>query len=97
MLQNLVGNAIKYALSLNDILHISISVSFLEQNYFPYAKIIVSDTGPGFTPEQLTQLNSGEKVVKKDGSHIGIYNSMQRLSILFAGKAKWRFYNRSNK
>lgn len=93
MIQNLVENSMKYSLFLSHILHINIQVSSFEKDYFPYARIVISDSGQGFPPDQLKYLNQGEKIIKKDGEHIGIHNTIQRLNILFAGKASWRFYN----
>lgn len=93
MLQTFVENAIKYALSFVDQLHINIHVSSFEKNYFPYAKIIISDNGGGYPEDFLDKLNSGEKIIKKDGTHTGIRNTVQRLQILFGPKASYRFYN----
>lgn len=93
MIQNLVENSMKYALSLNTPTDIQIKITSFEKDYFPYARIIISDTGQGYPEEYLNCLNAGEKIVKKDGAHIGIRNTVQRLKILFGEKASWRFYN----
>lgn len=93
ILQNFVENSIKYALSLTETLQISVQVTSFEKDYYPYAKIRLSDSGPGYPAEELEQLNAGDKIIKKDGEHIGIRNTTQRLKILFGDQASYHFYN----
>jgi len=93
LIQNFVENSIKYAFHMADKIHITVSVQFLEIDYYPYAKIIISDTGNGYPTELLPLLNEGRKIIDSEGSHTGIRNSIQRLKILFEGKARWHFYN----
>ncbi|MNN67915.1 hypothetical protein D3C81_1835790 [compost metagenome] len=38
-------------------------------------------------------MNQGERISKHDDMHIGIYNAVKRLKILFKGQAEWHFYN----
>ena len=94
LLQGMVENSIKYALSLDKILHISICIRYIEKDYYPYADIEVSDNGNGFPEDYLPLLNSGEKIVRDDGAHIGLRNTMQRLHFLFSDKAECHFGNR---
>lgn len=93
MIQNFVENSMKYALSLTEIIEINIQITSFEKDYFPYAKIVVSDSGDGYPEEQLELLNAGQKIVKEDGECVGVRNTVHRLKILFGGKAQWRFYN----
>lgn len=93
LIQSFVENSIKYGLRMSAPVHISICVDSFEAEYYPYAAIIISDTGPGYPPEYLQLLNQGKKIVDNNVEHIGIRNAVQRLSILFEGKAKWHFYN----
>lgn len=93
MIQTFIENSIKYALSLSTILHIGIAVTSFEKEYFPYARIVITDTGEGYPKDHLDKLNSGHKIIKRGDAHIGIRNTVQRLKILFGDKASWRFYN----
>lgn len=93
LIQNCVENSLKYAFSMTEPLNISITVSSFEQDYFPYGKISISDTGAGYPPDQLDGLNAGEAIQKEDGAHIGIQNTIARLKLLFGEKAAWKFYN----
>ena len=93
MLQTFVENSIKYALSFTEQLHIRIRITSFEKDYFPYARIVIADNGRGYPEEELESLNTGVKIIKKDGSHTGIRNTVQRLKILFGEKAVCRFYN----
>lgn len=93
LIQNFVENSIKHAIQMSIPVHIAIRVDSFEEEYYPYATILISDTGPGYPQEYLTLLNQGKKINDINGEHIGIRNAVQRLSILFDGKAKWHFYN----
>ncbi|QMV43970.1 sensor histidine kinase [Cohnella cholangitidis] len=93
LIQNFVENSIKYAIDMSKSLHITVAIEYFEIDYYPYAKITVSDTGVGYPIEILDPINAGEKITGTIGNHIGIYNSLQRLKALYGGKASWRFYN----
>jgi two-component system, sensor histidine kinase YesM len=93
LIQNFVENSVKYAIQTDNIIHISVNVEYFEIDYYPYAKITILDTGIGYPPEMLEQLNSGKKLNNLPGNHIGIFNSVQRIKILYEGKASWKFYN----
>lgn len=93
MVQTFVENSMKYALTTTDILHIDIAVTSFEKDFFPYAKIIIRDNGTGYPEEYLSLINAGKNIVKKDGTHIGIRNTIQKLQLLFGEKANLHFYN----
>ena len=93
LIQNFVENSVKYAIQMTTTIHISVKIEYFEVDYYPYAKIIVSDTGVGYPDNVLHRLNSGKKITDSLGEHIGIYNSVQRIKILFDSKAGWKFYN----
>lgn len=97
LIQNFVENSIKYAINSNRCIHISVEVESFEKDFYPFAKIIVSDTGKGYPEHQLEQLNQGRAIANQKGEHkhIGIRNTVQRLSLLFDRKAAWRFYNQN--
>ena len=93
LIQSFVENSIKYAIQTNNIINISVNVEYFEIEFYPYAKITVSDTGIGYPLDILENLNSGYKIKNKEGTHIGIFNSVQRIKILYEGKASWKFLN----
>ncbi len=95
MLQTFVENSIKYALSFRKQLHINIKITAFEKNYFPYARFVISDNGEGYTDDLLDKLNCGAKIIKKDGMHTGIRNTIQRIKILFGSETSYHFYNDS--
>lgn len=95
IVQTFVENSMKYALATADVLHIDITVTSFEKDFFPYARIVVRDNGSGFPDEYLTLVNAGKNIVKKDGIHIGIRNTIQRLQLLFEEKTSWHFYNQN--
>ncbi|APO47644.1 hypothetical protein BS614_28800 [Paenibacillus xylanexedens] len=93
LIQNFVENSIKYSVQSNKCIHIAVNVDYFEIDFYPFAKIIISDTGNGYPINQLELLNQGKIIAGRDGEHIGIRNTVQRLSLLYEGKAHWRFYN----
>ena len=92
-LQAFVENSMKYALGKEDCTKIQIDIRSFERDYFPYAEITMRDSGPGYPEEDLQKMNAGEKIVHADGSHIGISNTIQRLSIRFGSGFSYHFSN----
>jgi two-component system, sensor histidine kinase YesM len=93
LIQNFVENSIKYAIDMNKVIHLSVKVDYFEVDYYPYAKIVISDSGSGYPTDSLERINSGKKLKDSLGDHIGIFNSVQRIKILYHGKGNWKFYN----
>jgi two-component system, sensor histidine kinase YesM len=93
LIQNFVENSIKYAIDMNKVIHLSVKVEYFEVDYYPYAKIVISDSGIGYPPDRLERLNSGKKPQHSLGGQIGIFNSIQRIKFLYQGKGNWKFYN----
>lgn len=92
-IQTFVENSIKYALTPTEVLHIHITVSSFEKDFFPYVKIVIHDNGAGYPYEYLSLINAGKNIMKENGKHIGIRNTVQKLQLLFGEKATWHFYN----
>jgi len=95
LIQNFVENAIKYALSPGNTIHISLDIKYYEVDFTPYIKINISDTGKGFPPDILDKLANNQKIINETGEHIGIYNSIQRIKIAYNDTASWKFSNNS--
>ena len=93
LIQCFIENAVKYALNMEQKLKIQVRVTAFEKEFSPYAKIEIGDNGGGFPPELLEQINAGKRIHDERGSHTGISNVIQRLSLIFGDQASWSFYN----
>lgn len=93
LIQTFFENSIKYAIDMNKVIHLSVKVEYFEVDYYPYAKIVISDSGIGYPTDRLERINSGKKIIDSFGDHIGIFNSVQRIKILYNGKGNWKFFN----
>jgi two-component system, sensor histidine kinase YesM len=93
LIQNFVENSIKYAIDMKKVIHLFVKVEYFEVDYYPYAKIVISDSGIGYPTDSLGRINSGKKPPHSFGGNIGIFNSVQRIKILYQGKGTWKFYN----
>ena len=64
------------------ILKISITARRLEMEEGALANITVSDNGPGFTPQQLEELNKAMPR-EENGRHVGLANALRRFQLLY--------------
>ena len=97
-IQNFVENSIKYALNTTasseaEKMCIRVTVTSFERDDYPFATICVQDNGAGYPEDMLATLNANQHIHKTDGTHLGLYNTIQRLSILFGEQASWQFSN----
>ena len=93
LLQCFAENAMKYAFRTCAQLRLSITVTSFEEDYIPYAQIVVRDNGDGYPADILTPLNEGVPLTHGGINHIGIYNTLTRIRFLFGEQARWRLYN----
>ncbi|SDD04393.1 two-component system, sensor histidine kinase YesM [Paenibacillus sp. UNCCL117] len=93
VIQSFLENSIKHSVTLEEPVHISVSVDLKEEGLEPYIEIIVRDTGKGFSEHVLSEIRSGNTVKDEQGEHIGIWNVRQRLQLLYGGKASISCYN----
>jgi two-component system sensor histidine kinase YesM len=94
IIQNFAENSIKYALVIGEEIQIKISAERYEDKFI---KITVIDTGKGFSNEVLTALEDLLKNnEKKANLGVGIRNVVERLQIIYHGRASIRFYNSAN-
>lgn len=71
MIQTFLENAIKYALSPENILEVHLQVELTRT----HLKLCISDSGPGYPERILQELNTGGNVLTDErGEHIGIHN-----------------------
>ncbi|MFD0717449.1 sensor histidine kinase [Paenibacillus sp. GCM10027626] len=93
LVQTFVENTIKHAVSMDKQVHISIVAEETEDGSL---HIRIEDTGKGFPPDVLAQLQRNTNRIDGDGRHIGIWNVQQRLRLLYKERAKVAFANGDN-
>jgi two-component system sensor histidine kinase YesM len=91
-IQTFVENSIKYAMSIEEPVKLSVSIKTYEPDISKLA-ITVKDSGPGFPEKILESLSKNEKIEGDNGEHIGIYNVVHRLQLLFDDGIKVIFSN----
>jgi two-component system, sensor histidine kinase YesM len=96
VIQNFVENSIKYAVTLDEPLHISIKADFVKENGDDKIEIVVQDTGQGFPVEILEQIQLEKRVFSEQGEHIGVWNVQRRLQLQYKGSANIKFSNGSS-
>lgn len=97
IIQTLVENTIKHAISMEDSIHIHIKAARTRAEDQSYLGIEVSDTGPGFPEEVLRKLTAGHEEVSEEGDNIGFWNMRRRLRLIYAEKASINFFNQPDK
>lgn len=93
VLQTFIENSVKYAVSRVNEVQICLDVSLITVEEEEVAVICISDTGPGFSPDILERLQSGQPLDQSDGHRIGIMNTKERLEYLYRHKANIFFSN----
>lgn len=93
LLITFIENALKYGVSDNQELAVTLSASVTGQENHRRLHIIIEDNGPGFDPKMLTKLNSQELLTTDMGTRIGIANATQRLALLYKDDYSIRFFN----
>ena len=93
IIQGFVENAVKNTAALERPVEISVTVMEELENTVPVIHIFITDTGNGFPEDVLRQLQEGKPLQRKDGTGIGINNSMKRLEYHFKEKFHIQFYN----
>ncbi|WP_379350658.1 sensor histidine kinase [Paenibacillus sp. GCM10027629] len=99
IIQTLVENSIKHAVSLDEPTEIDVYVELDSDSTFQYQRlhIIVQDTGAGFPDAVLEQLRRDADPPSHDGEHIGIWNVRRRLRLLYKQQASIQFSNEPGK
>ncbi len=92
LIQTFVENAMKYAVSRDREVRLTIEVGRHIQGAASVTEIRISDTGPGFPGDVLEKLAAGQPLDQSGGTRIGIMNAVQRLNYLYAD-ADIRFRN----
>ncbi|HAL73902.1 MAG TPA: two-component sensor histidine kinase [Clostridiales bacterium] len=96
IVQNFAENTVKYALTLDQPVHLDITAKLAEtgQDREPCAEIIIADDGPGFPEDILRSLHVEQPMSKgPDESRIGIRNVSRRLELIYQGHASIEITN----
>lgn len=94
--QTFVENVFKHALGANNVLHLNIRACSAEENGRKGMRLTIEDDGPGFTAEQLAQLNDPDNqavIPSGAGPGTGIQNSRARMWLHYGFGASVRFEN----
>lgn len=92
LLITFVENTLKHCHVTDGLLEIILTVTKVSIESADYLQIDIVDSGQGFSPEILDSL-SQEKRLDTTTPHIGITNSIQRLSLLYDTNYNISFYN----
>ncbi|WP_238392354.1 sensor histidine kinase [Paenibacillus antri] len=86
VVHSFVENAVKHGVTLDDPVRIEVRLEMIET---PQTVLLiqVQDTGPGFKPGVIENLERDRRVVDDEGEHIGIWNVKQRLRLLYGEQA----------
>ncbi len=94
VLLTMVENSIKHNLTPDGILNIFLEIKKTDEGQNgSYLAISIDDSGSGFPPYVLEQLNQGKSPRRSDGHGIGIWNTLQRFRIIYGGQASIHFTN----
>ena len=91
-LLTLVENSVKHGKMIGKTLKITITAKLLETEEGCMADLSVADNGTGFTAGDLKQLNSAAPQ-EENGQHVGLFNVVRRLQLLYGEKAAIAFTN----
>jgi len=93
IIQSLVENSVKYAVTMEKTVNINVTVHFREHEDGDKLMILIQDSGDGFEEHILQVLQAGRTIQNRQGEHTGIWNVQRRLKLLYNEKAELRFYN----
>ena len=91
LLQNFIENSLKYCISTSSHTQLSLTITYEELATAPYVRICIKDNGPGYPPDLLEALNANDLSLLQQ--KVGVRNTLQRIHMLYAGKAHCHFYN----
>ena len=86
IIQNFVENSTKYGIIDDKTIQIVISV----QREKDKMMVVVEDNGKGISPTVLKEIRAGRPVIDKRGKHVGIWNCVRRLRLVYGDAANIR-------
>ncbi|UQZ83345.1 Sensor histidine kinase YehU [Paenibacillus konkukensis] len=93
IMQTFVENTIKHAVTMDEPIHIRVTVTANAAKEPERLFIRIEDTGKGFPPAVLSQLQSDQDLINEKGENIGIWNVRRRLELLYSSRAVIVFSN----
>lgn len=97
VVQSMVENSIKYALSVEHMTVISVHVQLISLNSDNYIRITVLDNGGGFPKEVLDEFEKASKNTPVLTEGTGIKNAKKRIALLYGSEAQIWLYNLDTK
>lgn len=87
LLGSLAENSIRYSANSEEGIRIKLSGEKQDEH------LVISfvDNGPGIQPELMDAINSDTWTHERNGQHIGISNMLERLRLIYGGRAEIRF------
>ena len=85
-IQNFVENSIKHAIEMDKKMKIAVKVTDICDDRI---QIVIADTGKGMDKITLERIQKGDKIVKGQRECIGIWNSRERLYMLYGDRANF--------
>lgn len=93
IIQSIVENSIKHAVTLDDPLHITVQIDFFDKEVGSRMMISIKDTGCGFGRQVLSELQEGKSIQNDKGEHTGIWNVQRRVCLLYDESVSIHFDN----
>ncbi len=93
LIQTIIENEYKYAVSLEDVLTILIRVSLCELDGEQMLKITIEDDGKGYPPEVLEAMNSKDARPSADGNRVGLWSIRRVLELMYERQGLAQFSN----
>lgn len=90
LIHNFIENIISHALKHGSFLHILLQLDKEGEN----ALFTISDDGIGMSEETVDFINQGKPIQDKKRTHVGLYNSWERLEKIYNGKAKMMLFSK---
>ena len=92
VIQTFVENSIKYGVMAGQQLEVRIKIKLLNTESGDYLDISINDNGQGYPVKVLEYLNNEESSIFFE-EHIGIFNVINRMRIIYEDKAEFVFMN----
>ena len=84
MIENFVENSIKHALKKKEMIEILVIIKKCDN----FLTLSICDNGKGMKAELLEKIRNAEQIEDEKGKHIGIWNCMRRLKLLYQEQAE---------
>ena len=96
LIHTFVENSVKHHGIDREPIKIEVSIQRVTLEGKKYIEVCIEDNGQGFDKETIDLIQRKEVIIDKRGlHHIGIYNIIQRLDILYENRAQIKFTNKT--